>query len=328
LPVLIADPPLVLAALLLALVLDGVIGDPPALYRRVPHPVVAIGRLVARLEARWLAPGLLGRELRRRGRAAGLIVAGVALLIGAGLQALCLALPLGWLWLGIAMSSLVALRGLHDHVARVADGLGLGLEEGRHAVAHIVGRDPDSLDGHGIARAAIESAAENLSDGVVAPLLWGALLGLPGMLAYKAINTADSMIGHRSPRHLDFGRFSARLDDLVNWPAARLSGLLIVVAAGLLPGASAGGAWRAMVRDARRHRSPNAGWPEAAMAGALGLRLAGPRRYGGALVPDAWMGEGRAEATPADIRRALRLMVAAAGATAALLALGLSLTLA
>jgi adenosylcobinamide-phosphate synthase len=325
--VLIADPSLVLAALLLALVLDGAIGDPPALYRRLPHPVVAIGRLLGRLEARWLDPGLKARELRRRGRAACLIVVLAALVAGAGLQALCLALPLGWLWLGILMSSLVALRGLHDHIAAVARGLEAGLAEARAAVAHIVGRDPDSLDRHGVARAAIESGAENFSDGVVAPLLWGALLGLPGMLAYKAINTADSMIGHRSERYLDFGRFAARLDDLANWPAARLSGALIAAAAALLPSTDAGGAWWAMVRDARRHRSPNAGWPEAAMAGALGLRLAGPRRYGGRVVPDAWMGDGRAEAGPGDLRRALRLMLAAALLSGALLALPLAVLL-
>jgi adenosylcobinamide-phosphate synthase len=231
--------------------------------------------------------------------------------------------PLGWLSLGLAMSTLVAARGLYDHVSAVAAGLDQGLAEGRRAVAHIVGRDPASLDAHGVARAAIESTAENFADGVMAPLFWGVLLGLPGMAAYKAINTLDSMIGHRSPRYRHFGRFAARLDDLANWLPARLAAFLILAAALCLPGTTPRAGWRAMLRDAPRHRSPNAGWPEAAMAGALGLRLAGPRRYAGELVGDAWMGAGRAATTPNDIRRALRLFVLACGATAVPLAVTL-----
>ena len=172
----------------------------------------------------------------------------------------------------------------------------------------IVGRDTESLDEAGVARAAIESLAENFSDGVVAPAFWLSVGGLAGGAAYKAINTANSMIGHRTARHQAFGWASARLDDLVNLPASRLSALLIVCAAAILPGASAGEAWRVMVRDARRHRSPNAGWPEAAMAGALGLALAGPRVYDGEEVADAVMGRGgRREATAEDIRRAIRV---------------------
>jgi adenosylcobinamide-phosphate synthase len=188
-------------------------------------------------------------------------------------------------------------------VRAVAAGLDQGLAEGRRAVSRIVGRDPDRLDAPAVARAAIESLAENLSDGVVAPLFWAVLLGLPGIVAYKAINTLDSMVGHKSPRHLAFGWASARADDLVNLLPARLTGLLLALAAGR----AAARAWRAMRRDAGLHRSPNAGWPEAAMAGALGLRLAGPRVYGGNRVEDAWMGDGRAEATAADIRRGLGL---------------------
>jgi adenosylcobinamide-phosphate synthase len=174
-------------------------------------------------------------------------------------------------------------------------------------VAHIVGRDPHALDEAGVARAAIESLAENFSDGVVAPAFWLAAAGLPGGAAYKAINTADSMIGHRTARHDAFGWAAARLDDLVNLPASRLSALLLVAAAAASPGASAAKAWRAVIRDAPRHRSPNAGYPEAAMAGALGLALAGPRVYGGVRVEDAVMGDGRRDATAADIRAALRL---------------------
>ena len=171
-----------------------------------------------------------------------------------------------------------------------------------------------------MARAAIESTAENFADGVVAPLFWGLLLGLPGMLAYKAINTLDSMIGHRSARYLHFGRFAARLDDLVNWLPARLAALLLLGAAMAQRDATPAQGWRALWRDAPRHRSPNAGWPEAAMAGCLGLRLAGPRHYGGEPVDDAWMGAGRAAATVADIRRALRLLSAATLLLGALLA--------
>jgi adenosylcobinamide-phosphate synthase len=248
-------------------------------------------------------------------------VIGASTLVALAVQALCELAPLGWIALALAMSTLIAMRGMYRHVAAVAAGLEQGLREGRQAVAHIVGRDPASLDAQGVARAAIESTAENLADGVVAPLLWGVLFGLPGMAAYKAINTLDSMIGHRSPRYRHFGRFAARLDDRANWLPARLAALLILAAALCLPGATPAAGWRALRRDAARHRSPTAGWPEAAMAGSLGLRLAGPRRYAGETVDDAWMGSGNADATPADIRRALRLFVLASGGAAGLLAL-------
>ncbi len=176
----------------------------------------------------------------------------------------------------------------------------------------IVGRDPETLDTAGVSRAAIESLAENFSDGIVAPALWLAIGGLPGGVAYKAVNTADSMIGHRTPRHEAFGWAAARFDDLINLPASRLTALLVVAGAFFIEGASPRQAWHAIRRDAGKHRSPNAGWPEAAMAGALGLALAGPRIYGGVLADDPFMGEGgRREATSADIRRALRLYWAA-----------------
>jgi adenosylcobinamide-phosphate synthase len=211
---------------------------------------------------------------------------------------------LGWLVLGIAASSLLASRSLYDHVRAVAAALERdGLAAGRDVVARIVGRNPAVLDEAGVARAAIESLAENFSDAVVAPALWCAVLGLPGIALYKAINTADSMLGHRTPRHEAFGWASARLDDVVNLPASRLAGLLLALAAGR----GALGALAAMRRDAPRHRSPNAGWPEAAMAGALGLRLAGLRVYGATRIDDAWMGDGRAEAGVADIHHALAL---------------------
>jgi len=203
---------------------------------------------------------------------------------------------------------LIAQRSLHQHVARVAVALEKdGVPAGRAAVVHVVGRDPAVLDAAGVARAAIESLAENFSDGIVAPVFWMVLGGPAGGAVYKAINTADSMLGHRTQRHKAFGYAAARLDDLVNFPAARISALLIVAAAAATGGASASASWRAVVRDAHRHRSPNAGYPEAAIAGALGLALAGPRVYGGVGVADAMMGDGRREATAADIRAALAL---------------------
>jgi adenosylcobinamide-phosphate synthase len=210
-------------------------------------------------------------------------------------------------------SSLIAQRSLASHVKAVADALDQGgLAAGRGAVSRIVGRDPERLDEAGVSRAAIESLAENFSDGVVAPAFWLALGGLAGGVGYKAANTADSMIGHRTPRHEAFGWAAARFDDLINLPASRLTALLVVAAAFLVPGASAASAWRTVWRDARKHRSPNAGWPEAAMAGALGLALAGPRVYGGVTVEDAMMGEGgRREANALDIRKALKLYWAA-----------------
>jgi len=235
----------------------------------------------------------------------------LAIIIAASMliQRLCLSFGfLGLIPLALIASTLIAQRSLYEHVADVAAGLERdGLEGGRRAVSMIVGRNPQTLDEAGVSRAAIESLAENFSDGIVAPAFWLGVGGLPGIAAYKAINTADSMIGHRTPRHLAFGWAAARLDDLVNLPASRLTALLLVTSAVFDRQAHAGGAWRAVKRDAGKHGSPNAGWPEAAMAGALGLRLAGPRVYGETRVEDHWMGDGRAEANAADIRRALTL---------------------
>jgi adenosylcobinamide-phosphate synthase len=219
-----------------------------------------------------------------------------------------LRLPFGILIIAGLAGTMIAQRSLHRYVANVASALELqNLDSGRKAVSHIVGRDTAGLDSAGVARAAIESLAENFSDGVVAPVFWLVVGGLPGAVLYKAINTADSMIGHRTPRYASFGWAAARLDDLVNLPASRLTALLLVAAAVLRKDASAGDAWRAVRRDAARHRSPNAGYPEAAIAGALGLALAGPRVYGGVPVNDTFMGDGRREANAKDIRRALAL---------------------
>jgi adenosylcobinamide-phosphate synthase len=296
------------ALALLAMLIELCVGYPAALFRAIGHPVTWIGRLIAALDE------LLNRDADdpRRRKAAGVVA--VILLLGiVGFVAFVverelLRLPFGLFALAIIASSLLAQRSLHQHVAEVAGALhNGGLDAGRAAVGKIVGRDTAALDAAGVARAAIESLAENFSDGVVAPVFWLAIAGLPGAALYKAINTADSMIGHRTPRHEAFGWAAARLDDLVNLPASRLSALLVVAAAALSADASAAAAWRAVRRDAARHRSPNAGYPEAAMAGALGLALAGPRVYGGVTVDDATMGDGRRDATFADIRRALRI---------------------
>lgn len=312
------------ALALAALAIDAVVGDPPALYRRVPHPVAVLGKGVEALEARLNDPAVSDTRRVVRG---GLVVA-LAILAAAGTGVLVHALataapvPVGALVEAVAASVLVAYRGLRDHVREVARGLDTGLAEGRAAVAHVVGRDPASLDGPGVARAAVESLAENFADGVVAPLFWYVLLGLPGLLAYKAINTLDSMIGHRDPRYRRFGRIAARADDAASWVPSRLAAALLAGAALAVPGASARGAVRAAFRDAGRHRSVNAGWPEAAMAGALGFALAGPRRYGGRTVEDAWMGDGRRDLGADDLRAALRLYAAAAALLAAVLAAG------
>lgn len=308
---------------LVALLFEAAFGYPNILYERMGHPVVWVGRLIDFLDSRFNLDSDPPRERRFAG-----IVSFVGLLLvcgGAGLvaQKLLLMIPLGFVYVALLGSTLIAQRSLYEHVARVADGLDRGLAEGRAAVSMIVGRDPEVLDEAGVSRAAIESLAENFSDGVVAPTLWMAVLGLPGICLYKATNTADSMIGHRTRRHNDFGWAAARFDDLVNLPASRLSGALLIAAACLMPGASPVAAWRAVRRDARFHKSPNAGWPEAALAGALGLALAGPRVYGGRLVTDGFMGTGgRRECTADDIRRALRLYRLADALMIALVAAG------
>ena len=292
----------------MALFIEAAIGYPDALYRVAGHPVTWIGALLARLEARLNRGGARGRRLN--GVATLVVLLAASALPAWALQQALSSSALGVVALAFLASSLLAQRSLYEHVKAVADALDkTGLPAGQRAVSRIVGRDPASLDLAGVARAAIESLAENFADGIVAPLFWLILAGLPGGAAYKAVNTADSMIGHRNARYRDFGWAAARFDDLVNLPASRLAALCIVLASGDF--AAARRAVAAVRRDASRHRSPNAGWPEAAMAGALGLQLAGPRVYAGELVGDAFMGEGRREATSADIRAGLRLYVRA-----------------
>ena len=272
-------------ALALALALDAVFGWPNALYRRIGHPVTWLGALIAALDRRWNRADDTASARQRAGLLAALVVIGVATGTGAAVAAVLPDGPLGLFCTALLAAPLLAARSLHDHVAAVARPLAAGdLDAARQAVAAIVGRDPRRLDRPAIARAAIESLAENTSDGVIAPLFWAALFGLPGLAGYKAINTLDSMIGYRTPRHADFGRFAARLDDVANWVPARLTAALIALVSarpGLVLGRSA--------RDARNHRSPNAGWPETAMAAAIGCRLSGPRIYDTGPEPAPWL---------------------------------------
>ena len=301
------------------MLIELVIGYPGALAKRIGHPVTWMGRLIDILDKRLNRDDMAPEQHRRAGAIALFVLLLVVGAIAFTAETALLLLPFGLIAVGILGSTLIAQRSLYIHVANVAETLDMGdLVRARAEVAHIVGRDTADLDEAGVARAAIESLAENFSDGVVSPALWIALLGLTGAAAYKAVNTADSMIGHRTPRHEDFGKASARLDDLVNLPGARLSGLLIVAAAALTGGASAREAWRAMACDARKHASPNAGYPEAAMAGALDLSLGGPRSYGGKKSDCAWLGEGRREANATDIEAALDLYGRADGLLIAL----------
>ena len=304
--------PETLPMLLPALLLDALFGYPDWIFSKAGHPVTWIGALINLADRRLNKEGRPRLERKLKGGLTIVSVTAAAAATGLAIQMAAGKLAYGWLLASMAASTLIASRSLYTHVRDVAAALETkGLEAGRAAVSRIVGRDPGTLDGHGVTRAAIESLAENASDGVVAPVFWFALLGLPGLAAYKAINTADSMIGHRTPRHEAFGWASARLDDLVNLPASRLTAALFLLAALFQKASPLPGALRAVKRDARRHRSPNAGWPEAAMAGALGLKLAGPRSYGGAIVPDAYMGDGRADASASDIGRALALALTA-----------------
>jgi adenosylcobinamide-phosphate synthase len=295
-----------------ALAFDALIGDPDWLWRRLPHPVALIGSCIGWLDLTLNRETWSPAQRKWAGIGTVLLLLVISVLTGILIEAALRQIAFGTVLIGLIASVLIAQRSLYQHVARVrsafADG---GLDAARRAVSMIVGRDPDQLDEAGVCRAAIESCAENFSDGVVAPVFWLALLGLPGLIAYKAINTADSMIGHRTARHQSFGWAAARLDDLVNLIPARLSGLLLAAVAPVVNGAVAT-AFKIMRRDAAKHRSPNAGWPESAMAGSLGLALAGPRRYGEHSVDDPFLNaESRKVAAPDDISRALHLLVAA-----------------
>ncbi len=292
---------------LAALTIEAVAGYPDALFCRIGHPVTWMGKVVDDLDARLNHDTDSFAHRRATGGVALALLAALALVAGVAIEFLAGFLPYGWLVLALISSSLIAQRSLYAHVTAVARALPRGLREGRREVAKIVGRDVNTLDEAGVARAAIESLAENFSDGVVAPVFFLALFGLPGALVYKAVNTADSMIGHKSDRYLAFGWAAARCDDLLNLIPARLAAGLIVAAASFVPGASASGAVATAWADASKHASPNAGWPEAAMAGALGLALGGPRAYHGKALAAATLGSGRRDAQLADVFRALTI---------------------
>jgi adenosylcobinamide-phosphate synthase len=291
-----------------------IIGYPDRLVQSIGHPVTWMGQLIAWLDRQLNREGAAAETRRRAGAVALLALLSIVGVVAFVVEQALLLLPFGLLLVAILASTLLAQRSLFLHVANVADALEEGgVDAGRMAVAQIVGRDTSALDQAGVARAAIESLAENFSDGVVAPTIFMVIAGLPGAAVYKAINTADSMIGHRTERYRDFGKTAAQLDDILNLPASRLAALLIVAAAAMSKNSSAAAAWAATWRDGPKHISPNAGYPEAAMAGALGLSLGGPRSYEGADVEGAWMGEGRRELEAADIRAALDLYARADG---------------
>jgi adenosylcobinamide-phosphate synthase len=297
-----------LLVLVAALCIEAAFGYPQQVYRIMGHPVTWIGSLIGKLDRELNRNDETDAERKQSGVLALAFIVAVPASIAWFIEDGLASTLTGQLIIALIASTLFASRSLYDHVRDVASALETGgLEAARTAVGRIVGRNPQTLDEHGVARAAIESLAENASDGVTAPVFWFAVLGLPGLVAYKAINTADSMIGHRTPRHEAFGWAAARLDDLANLPASRLTGLLFAVAAWFVPNGSTENAMRAMRRDARHHRSPNAGWPESAMAGALDLKLNGPKTYGTTRVEDAYMGDGRREVTADDIYQALRL---------------------
>ncbi|WP_241126973.1 adenosylcobinamide-phosphate synthase CbiB [Novosphingobium terrae] len=291
------------AQMLIGLALEAMLGWPMVLYRLIGHPVSWLGHLIALGDRHWNDESEDDDTRQSRGT---MLALGIILLAGGVAMALSLLLVRDWTGAvvgGILAWPLLAARSLHDHVAAVAEPLAAGdVLRARKAVSMIVGRSPEKLDKAAITRAAAESLAENTSDGVIAPLFWGVLLGLPGIAAYKAINTLDSMIAYRTARHLFFGRTAAKIDDIANWVPARLTGLLYVLASN-----RPATALRVMLSDARNHRSPNAGWPEAAFAGALGIRLSGPRLYAEGPSEDAWLNGKAPDPQPANLLSGLKL---------------------
>lgn len=306
----------------MALLIEAIFGYPAFVYAVLRHPVTWVGWLITKLEARLNRPEWPDLKRKRAGIAALAILLTLVAAIGFIITALLSHNIFGLVALVLIATTLMAQSSLYEHCLAVAEALGCGnVEAGRRAVAMIVGRDVAALDEAGMSRAAIESLAENFSDGIVGPAFWTAVLGLPGGFIYKAANTADSMIGHMNERYLNFGWAAARFDDYINLPASRLSALWLIVAAATLPDADPHAAYQTVRRDARHHRSPNAGWPEAAMAGALGFKLGGPRSYSGVTVSDVTMGDGEDKLDARDIYRALALYRRACVAQMAALAL-------
>jgi len=295
------------ALALAALVVDRLAPWPKWLGRAFSHPVVWQGKLIEVLEKHFNRPEFSGRTREFFGLVTLVVLIFVTLAASLLIVRATYLVPQGWLVEALVASVFLAQRSLKAAVSKVADALDVSLAQGRAALCHIVGRDTAGLDEHEIARAAVESLAENSSDAVIAPLFWLILFGLPGIAVYKVVNTADSMVGYRNSRFNDFGRASARLDDALNFIPARLSAVFYALAAGLDTGNALVRAWKSARRDAPNHLSPNSGWPEAAMAGALDFSLGGPRSYGGKTLDLAVMGNGRRDLGAPDIRRALKL---------------------
>ena len=297
-----------LLALILATIVDAVAGDPRWLYSRIPHPIVVIGHQIELLD-RFFNRTLYSPVTRKLlGVISILIIVSSAWLIGWLIAWSCNQVSFGVVLQALIVSIFLAQNSLYQHVASVAKACKADdLIDARSQISHIVGRDPNSLDQRAIGRAAIESLSENFSDGVVAPIFWYVVGGLPTLIAYKALNTSDSMVGYLTDKYGDFGWCAARFDDAANFIPARLSAFIITIAAFIIPSATGKSAFTAAIRDAKKHRSKNAGWPEAAMAGALGIKIAGPRNYDGILVEDAWMGDGIANVDASHIFMALRI---------------------
>ena len=298
----------------LALAVERWLGYPEPLLRLIGHPVMWFGRVITLLETAAFRRQRSPDQQRLAGVVSVLILLLTAIVPCLAIQQVLRLIPGGWLVEMLLATSFLAQKELGRAVSAVAAGLRQSLAAGREAVSHVVGRDPNVLDEAGVAGAAVETLAESTSDGVVAPWFWLVLFGLPGIAAYKAINTADSMIGHLNDRYRYYGWAAARLDDFVNLVPARLTAVLVVLACFFVPQASPGGAWAAARRDAMKHKSPNAGWPEAAFAGALGLSLGGPRSYEGQVVDLPTMGQGTSRLTAAHIEHALLLYRATLGA--------------
>ena len=291
---------------------DAALGEMGPLFRLIPHPVVIAGAMIDWFDHHLNRTERGPNSLRNRGTFTALFLVSLASALGFGLHLSAIILPYGWIIEAFFVAVLVAQHSLFAHVRAVSKALKTGgVEDGRPMVARIVGRDVTRLDLHGVARAAIESLAENFADGVVAPIFWYVIFGLPGLFGYKMLNTLDSMIGYRNPRYLYFGWASARLDDVANYVPARLAGVIMALGLTFTPGGNPLKALGTMTADARNHPSPNSGWPEAAMAGGLGLALGGPRTYQGGIIEGQWIGTGRAKALVGDIDRALIAFVAA-----------------
>ena len=297
-----------LLVLILAIIVDAVAGDPRWLYSRIPHPIVVIGHQIELLDRFFNRTHYLPVTRKLLGVISILIIVSSAWLIGWLIAWSCNQVNFGVVLQALIVSIFLAQNSLYQHVASVAKACKADdLIDARSQISHIVGRDPNSLDQRAIGRAAIESLSENFSDGVVAPIFWYVVGGLPALIAYKALNTSDSMIGYLTDKYADFGWCAARFDDAANFIPARLSAFIITIAAFIIPSATGNRAFTTAIRDAKKHRSKNAGWPEAAMAGALGIKIAGPRNYDGILVEDAWMGDGIANVDASHIFMALRI---------------------